>query len=207
MLFSHSKNKTNSYLSDEDVRLMLDFKAGNVASFEVLLKKYFKRILNFIFRYVGIRSVAEDLTQEVFMRVYKSAPNYLPRAKFKTWVYTIARNTSINEVKRNKQKIVSLDEMIECEGEQIPRQVEDKTIDRPDESAIRAETARVVKKAIYALGEKQRMVIILRRYENFSYQEIAKTMKISEKAVKSLLSRGRENLKKALSSFIKNETF
>lgn len=195
----------NPDILDDDVQLMLDFQAGDPASFEILLKRYFPRILNFIYRYVGSRESAEDLTQEVFLRVYKSAARYIPRAKFKTWLYTIARNISANELRRNRHQALSLNEGIDGEEGLIGRQVEDTRASRPGEDLVRDETARAVKRAIDGLPERQRTAVILYRYENFSYQEIAGAMRISEKAVKSLLSRGREGLRSALSGIIKDE--
>ncbi|MBU3912229.1 MAG: sigma-70 family RNA polymerase sigma factor [Candidatus Omnitrophica bacterium] len=202
MFFFKSEDKTIPYFSDPDVRLMLEFQKGSKEAFETLMRKNYPFLLNFIYRYTGDKATAEDLTQEVFIRVYKSASTYVPRAQFKTWLYKIARNTSLNELRRYKYRAVSLNTTIEIDGEQIPRQIEDKKIRRPDEILIHSETVQAVKRAIYALPERQRVVIILRRYEGFSYQEIARTMKISEKAVKSLLSRARENLKNALSCLI-----
>ena len=202
MFFFKSEDKTNPYLSDPDVRLMLEFQKGSKEAFETLMRKYYPSLLNFIYRYTGDKATAEDLTQEVFIRVYKSVSTYVPKAQFKTWLYKITRNISLNELRRYKHRVVSLNATIEIDGEQIPRQIEDKKMKRPDEVLIHSETVQTVKRAIYALPERQRAVIILRRYEGFSYQEIARTMKISEKAVKSLLSRARENLKNALSGLI-----
>lgn len=205
MFFFKSEHKTNPYLSDPDVRLMREFQKGNKNAFETLMHKYYPRLLNFIYRFCANREVAEDLTQEVFIRVYKSASTYAPKAQFKTWLYTIATNLSFNELRCNKHRPFSLDAPVDVDDEQISRQMEDKSILRPDEALVRSETVEVVKKAIYALSEKQRIAVILRRYENFSYQEIARTMKMSKKAVKSLLNRGRENLRKSLSGLFYGE--
>ena len=111
MVFSRKKKEPNPYLEDEDVRLMLAFKKGDAASFETLLKKYFPQMMNFIYRYVGDRTIAEDIAQEVFIRVYRKKDMYTPKARFKTWLYTIARNLSINELRKRKleQKLKSLE--------------------------------------------------------------------------------------------------
>lgn len=202
MAFLFKNNKSNPYLSDPDVSLMSRFQEGDKGAFEALMQKYYPRLLNFIYRYLGDKELAEDLAQEVFIRVYKSASHYAPRAQFKTWLYRIARNLSLNQLRRNKYKTVSLDGKISKDGETLNWEVEDKNSLRPDEHLIRSETAQRVRQAIYALPERQRVVVILYRFEDFSYREIAKTMKISEKAVKSLLSRARENLKNALSGLI-----
>ena len=198
MILKRSEKKNSSYLFDEDVKLMLDFQSGNNVSFETLLKKYFKRILNFIYRHVGDKALAEDLTQEVFIRVYQNKIKYSPKAQFKTWVYTIARNISINAIRKRKYNIISLDRTLNVDGEEIPVQVEDKKIPRPDEALINSETSKALKKALQLLPERQRTVIVLYRYEGLSYREIGYIMKITEKAVKSLIKRGRENLKNTL---------
>ncbi len=203
MFFFTLQDKSNPYLSDPDVRLMLEFQEGNKASFEILMRKYFPRLVNFIFRYVNSREAAEDLTQEVFLRVYKSGLSYKPQSKFQTWVFTIARNLSLNELRRNKYKTVSLDATFSSDDGELKRQVEDPNSASPDDEVLRREKAAAVKAAIDGLPENQRVAVLLRRYEQFSYEEIAQTMNVSSKAVKSLLSRARESLKNKLSGWFK----
>ncbi|MCK5013848.1 MAG: sigma-70 family RNA polymerase sigma factor [Candidatus Omnitrophica bacterium] len=202
MFFLTLKDKSNSYLSDPDVCLMLEFQEGNKASFETLMHKYFPRLLNFIYRYVSSREAAQDLTQEVFIRVYKSGSGYKPQSKFQTWVFTIARNLSLNELRRNKHRTVSLDATFSSDDGEMRRQVEDPNSVSPDEDLLRREKAVAVKAAIDDLPENQRVAVLLRRYEQFSYEEIARTMNISPKAVKSLLSRARESLKTKLAHLL-----
>ena len=205
MPFFQRNHREKPYLCDDDVRLMLDFQAGNTESFERLLEKYFPPVMNFVYRYTGNRTVAEDLTQEVFIKVYRSAASYTPKARFKTWIYTIARNCAFNEAKRSSRGNVSLDAIIDTGSERLQRQVEDKEAPQPGEELIRSETIQRVREAVASLPDKQRTAIILRRYDEFSYEEIAETMHISEKAVKSLLNRARENLRNALSGIIQRE--
>jgi len=180
---------------------MLEFQAGRKDSFETLLRKYYPRLLNFIYRFVGNREAAEDLTQEVFIKVYQGASGYQPHAQFKTWLYTIARNISLNALRKNKNSGFSLDEDIDCEGDSLKRQLPDTRNLNPKEELVQKETARVVQEAIQALPENQRLAVILRRYEEFSYEEIAKTMNVSVEAVKSILNRAKENLKKSLAGY------
>ncbi len=194
----------NTYLSDSDVQLMLAFQKGDVVSFEILLKKFFPRILNFINRFVHNRELAEDLTQEVFIKVYKQAHSYTPQSQFKTWLFTIAKNTSLNELRKKNQKHISLDADIEGSENKMQRQVEDISVVRPDKALLDQEKAQAIKRVMETLPENQRMVIMLRRYEHFSYDEIAKTMGCSVSAVKSLLSRARETLKEKL-AYLFNE--
>ncbi len=195
MLF---KDDPNPYLNDPDVRLMLEFQKGNKASLEELMHKYYPRLLNFIYRFVGSAELAEDLTQEVFLKVYSAAAGYRPASKFQTWVYTIAKNISLNELRHHKRTVVSLDEPFVSDDGPIERQVEDTAAPRVDEQMLRDETAAAVRAAIDSLPENQRIAVLLRRYEQFSYEEIAQSMQMSVKAVKSLLSRAKENLKNKL---------
>ena len=102
----------NPYLTDPDVVLMLDFKAGNKSAFEQLMVKYYPRILNFIYRYISQSESVEDLTQEVFIKIYHSASSYEPKSKFQTWVYTIAKNVSLNELRKKPLARFSLDEKV-----------------------------------------------------------------------------------------------
>ena len=107
--FLFKDNKPNQYLDDPDVLLMLKFKdEEDPEAFEELMRKNFSRIMNFIYRFVVSRELAEDLTQEVFIKIYNGASNYYPKSKFKTWAFTIARNVSLNEIRKNKGLIVSL---------------------------------------------------------------------------------------------------
>ena len=184
------------YFSDPDVGLMLDFQNGSTAAFEMLMEKYYRRILNFIYRYSGNKERAEDLTQEVFIKVYHHGKGYRPTAQFRTWLYTIAKNLSLNELKRHHHRSVSLDEPAAVETLKDPAPY-------PDKILADQEMARVIKTAISDLPENQRMAVILRRYEDFSYEEIAETMGVSLQAVKSLLNRAKDNLRLKLDKFIR----
>ena len=199
---STSNSSDSQYLSDIDVQLMLEFKGGDKASFEALMTKYFPRVLNFIYRFVGNRELAEDLTQEVFIKVYHSAANYTPQAKFQTWLFTIAKNISLNEIRRHKGHTISLDETFETDGNEVKRQFEDTKMANPKEELLLKEKQEIIKEAIHSLPENQRMAVLLRRYDNFSYEEIAKTLNVSVKAVKSLLSRAKENLREKLAGWV-----
>jgi RNA polymerase sigma-70 factor (ECF subfamily) len=196
------KRKENPYLSDPDVQRMLEFQGGSKSAFEALMQKYYPRVLNFIYRFLVSREIAEDLTQEVFLRVYKSAPRYKPKSQFQTWLYTIAKNICLNELRKNKDLVTSLDEPIFSANDQMQRQLADPNRAGPYEDLIQKEKATLIRRAINELPENQRMAIILRRYDNFSYAEIAATLNVSDKAVKSLLSRAKVKLKDKLSHMI-----
>ena len=192
--------KSRDYLSDPDVQLMLEVKEGNKNAFEQLMRKYYPRILNFIYRFTGNKANAEDLTQEVFMRVYNSAARYKARSKFQTWLYTIAKNVGLNELRRSKNPTLSLDEMFDSGEKEIKREIKDPHGSSPDEEIIQMEKIAKIRATINDLPEKQRIAVILKRYEGFSYAEIAATLNVSDKAVKSLLSRAKENLKNRLAN-------
>lgn len=185
---------------DADALLMLEFQKGSRASFETLLRKYYGRIFNFNLRMVGSREAAEDLAQETFLRVFRNPGSFVPRAKFQTWLYTIARNLCLNDLRRRKYQGFSLDDEASFESERTqPLAAAD---GRPDAPAMGRETQRLVRQAIRELPPQQRMAVILRRYEDFSYEDIARTMGTSVPAVKSLLSRARVFLRQRLETLL-----
>jgi RNA polymerase sigma-70 factor (ECF subfamily) len=190
------------YLSDPDVVLMLKFKQGDKSAFSGLLDKYHRPVINIIYRMIGDSHAADDLAQEVFMRVYNSSRNYQPTAKFSTWIYRIAMNLCLNELRRRKKRIFSLDENIPTQEGEVKIEIAEKDKDLPRDELAKKELQDIVKKAIESLPENQRMAVLLRRYENLSYEEIAKTMNCSVSAVKSLLNRAKESLKEKLRPYI-----
>ncbi|MGD2187434.1 MAG: RNA polymerase sigma factor, partial [Desulfobacterales bacterium] len=171
---------------------------GDRGAFDALMHKYYPRILNFIYRFIGNRQIAEDLSQDVFMRIYKNALHYRPRSQFQTWLYTIAKNVCLNELRRNRRRMVSLDETHKSGEKELRKAIEDPNTN-PDEALLRKEKIALIRAAIDALPENQRIAVILKRYENFSYNQIAATLNVTDKAVKSLLSRAKVNLKNKLS--------
>jgi RNA polymerase sigma-70 factor (ECF subfamily) len=195
------KQKETSYLADPDVECMLEVKKGDRAAFEILMRKYYPRILNFVYRFLGNRQLSEDLTQEVFMKVYKSARRYRPRSKFQTWLYTIAKNSCLNQQRRNRGLMVSLDEPIRSDERVQTKEISDPHAD-PAGHFFQKEKIALIQAAISDLPENQRIAVILRRYENFSYAEIAATLNVTDKAVKSLLSRAKVNLRNKLAGIV-----
>ena len=181
---------------------MLEFQGGSKSAFEALMQNYYPRLLNFIYRFVGSKESAEDLTQEVFLRVYKYGPRYKPRSKFQTWLYTIAKNICLNELRRNRDLFSSLDEPATAGNEDVQKQIADPQSSTADEELILKERATMIRQAINELPENQRLAVILRRYDSFSYAEIAETIGVSDKAVKSLLSRAKVNLRRRLSRLV-----
>ena len=190
------------YLSDPDVILMLKFKERDKAAFEQLLDKYQKPVINFIYRMIQDRDEADDLAQEVFVRVYNSAKRYEPKAKFSTWIYRITKNLCLNELRRRKRKFISLDETISTEEGELKREIASPEATSPYQDTSKHELQKVVKEAIESLPANQRIAVILRRYEQLSYEDIAKALECSVSAVKSLLSRAKESLKEKLTPYI-----
>ena len=184
----------NIYLSDPDVGLMLHFQKGNYESFEQLMDKHYKSVLNFIYRIIGNIEQAEELTQEVFIKIYDQGKKYRPQATFKTWLYVIAKNLSLNEIRKNKY----LDTRVIIDDTEVDPAVQN----QPDELASQQELADAVRVAIQQLPETQRLAVVLRRYEDLSYAEIATQLRTTEKAVKSLLHRAMTSLEKKLERFV-----
>jgi len=188
---------STAFSPDPDALLMQEAGKGDRAAFESLMRKYYRRIYNFIGRYVGDAALAEDLSQEVFLKAYQAALNYQPQAKFQTWLYTIARNTALNAL-RGRCPMVSLDETLKTEDGEITLQLADPSLKDSREKLKDEELAVMVRQAVDSLPEHQRLAVILRRYENLSYEDIADTLELSVPAVKSLLSRAKVNLQAKL---------
>ncbi|MFH1455170.1 MAG: RNA polymerase sigma factor [bacterium] len=179
--------------SDSDAELMKKVAQEDLIAFSELLKRYQSPLFNFNYRYLGNYDEAQDLTQEVFLRIYTSAKKYKPLAKFTTYLFKIARNLCLNKLKKRRFWLFSLDEPEK--SAEIP--ASDST--RPDVICEKEETIASVRKALSSLGENQRTAVILQRFYNLSYEEIAEVMECSVSAVESLLFRAKQNLKKRLS--------
>ena len=181
-------------MTRSDVQLMLDVKAGDDASFNLLLQKYRTPLINFLFRMVRDSATAEDLAQEVFLRVYRARKQYSPSAKFTTWLFRIATNLALNSVRdnRHRQMDVSIDAPVE--EDETPLQLPAREM-RIDEHMIERDRAEFIRQAISSLPEKQRVAVLLHKYEEMDYAEIAKILECSESALKSLLFRAYETLR------------
>jgi len=191
-----------------DVQLMLDVKAGDEQSFELLLRKYRTPLVNFLYRMVRNTAVAEDLAQEVFLRVYRARQEYAPSAKFTTWMFRIATNLALNSVRdnRHRQMEISMDQTTDTgEDEQRPLDVPDRAPSVEQELVARWR-AEMIMKAIHALPEKQRAAVLLHKYQELDYDEIARVLDCSESALKSLLFRAYENLRVQLAPLVNNNS-
>ena len=191
-------------LRDPDIRLMLRVRDDEPEAFASLVEHYQHRLVAVMNHLVGNAEEAEDLAQEVFLRVYRARKKYRPRSKFSTWLFTIANNLALNSLRsRQRKPVVSLP--VHDSGPLGPRPAEQLVHDRaggPTQHLQQEELAAVVRRALDSLNERQRMAVVLNKFEDMNYAEIAEVMGLTTKAVKSLLSRARENLRTALSGYI-----
>lgn len=189
---------------DPDAILMLRVKRGDRVAFAELVEKYKQPVMNLVYRTLHDEAEAEDLAQNVFLQVYKSAKRYESRAKFSTWLFTIARNLCLNEIRRRSRHPADSLEETHAEHEDQPRQqFEDKSSVPPPEKLLYGELAQKIEEALARLPENQRTAILLCRQEESSYEEIAEILGCSLSATKSLIHRGRETLKEKLKPYLK----
>ncbi|HEX4535469.1 MAG TPA: sigma-70 family RNA polymerase sigma factor [Candidatus Acidoferrum sp.] len=189
-----------------DVQLMLDVKAGDEQSFALLLHRYRTPLVNFLFRMVRNREQAEDLAQEVFIRVYRARADYVPSAKFTTWLFRIATNLALNSVRdtRHQRMEVSLDAPVTVdseEGDERPLDVAEKN-PNIEEHLVQEAQRDMIRHAIDKLPEKQRAAVLLHKYQDLDYGEISKILSCSESALKSLLFRAYETLRVELAPLV-----
>jgi RNA polymerase sigma-70 factor, ECF subfamily len=183
----------------EDIRLMSLASAGDMTAFEELVERHQRLVVGTVGRMLGTNSDAEDIAQQVFVRVWKNVKRYEPRAKFTTWLLKITRNLVFNELRRrSRHPAVPL----QSETEEEERPLKDERAVAPDASLLEHELQQAVDAAIAQLPETQRMAVILRRYEELSYEEIAETLDQSVSAVKSLLFRARTQLRESLKRYL-----
>lgn len=192
-------------LHDPDVRLMLEVRDDKAAAFEELMLRYQNRLVTVLEHLVGRRDVAEDLAQEVFLRVYRARKRYVPGSKFSTWLFTIANNVASNSLRSQSRRrevnwksrpgestgANTLDQMAQAASSLMPTRQADKS-----------EMCEIVREAISTLNERQRLAVLLSKFESMSYEEIAETMQMTPQAIKSLLSRARGNLRAVLEPYL-----
>ncbi|MEP6662527.1 MAG: sigma-70 family RNA polymerase sigma factor [Verrucomicrobiota bacterium] len=192
-------------MDDEpDVALMLRVKRGDLRAFEQLVEKYKQPVINVITRTLRDPTEAEDLAQNVFLQVYKSAYRYEGKAKFSTWLFTIARNLCLNEIRRRSRHPADSLDSSQTEDEEHPaRQFEDVKTFSPTENILQSELEQKVQDALGDLPENQRTAIVLCQQNELSYEDIAEVLGCSLSATKSLIHRGRETLKQKLKPYLK----
>jgi len=181
---------------DYDAELMLRVKEGDDASFGVLLDKHRSSVVHFLYRMVRNQAVAEELAQEVFLRVYRSRSTYEPTAKFTTWLFRIATHLALNSLRDGRNE--RLQEHLDDDTSSLPvRQVFDR---RPsvEQSMLHEAKLEEIRQAVATLPEKQRAAVLMHKYEEMEYTQIAGVLSCSESAVKSLLFRAYERLRTRL---------
>ncbi|HEY8900778.1 MAG TPA: sigma-70 family RNA polymerase sigma factor [Chthoniobacterales bacterium] len=183
----------------DDLELMARVRGGDAEAFTTLVERHQRRVVGTVVRMLGSPDEAEDLAQMVFVRVWKSAARWEPSAKFTTWLMTITRNLVFNEVRRRgRARLVPLEEP----DDQPPREYADPSVTTPAESIAEAELQAAIDTAIQSLAEQPRMALILRRYEEMPYEEIAVVLGVTVPAVKSMLFRARAELRLKLASYL-----
>ena len=186
-----------------DAQVMLRVKAGDDSAFDYLVQKYRRPMLNFMYRMAHNAAAAEDMAQEVFLRVYRSRQNYEASAKFTTWLYRIASNLAVNHARDTRherpESTVSLDEPDHNTG--LTMDLPDDTL-TAEEAIVRRERLAAIRQRVQALPERQRVAVIMHKYQQMDYRQIAEILKLSESAIKSLLFRAYETLRVQLKEFV-----
>lgn len=205
LLATSESSALHYQLNDPDVRLMLEVRDDSATAFEELMLRYQNRLVTVLEHLVGQRDLAEDLAQDVFLRIYRARKRYVPGAKFSTWLFTIANNVASNALRSQSRRreinwrrpsgestgANSLDQFAQAASSLMPARQMDK-----------AEMRDVVREAISTLNERQRMAVLLSKFESMSYEDIAETMQMTPQAIKSLLSRARGNLRAVLEPYL-----
>lgn len=187
------KNIHNS--EDPDAKMIKKVAEGDEVAFEQMVKKYEHRVLNTIYRYIGKSDEAEDIAQEVFIKVWSHAKSFKGKSKFSTWLYRIVVNQCLNYRCKHKERLTSLDEIME-QGK-TPESL------KVEIEFERQRKSKIVRRAINELPKRQRIALVLSKFEGKSYKEIAQIMGISLSSVESLIFRARGALKKKLLSLRK----
>jgi RNA polymerase sigma-70 factor (ECF subfamily) len=192
-------------LRDPDIRLMLRVRdQDDAAAFAQIVEMYQHRLIGVMHHLVGSAAEAEDLAQECFLRVYRTRKSYHPRARFSTWLFTIANNLALNAL-RTRRRRPSIPLEVSDSGPMGTRPEEQLVPDRgeaPGHQLQQQELAAVIRRALDGLNERQRMAVVLNKFEDMGYAEIAEVMGLSVKAVKSLLSRARCRLREELQGYV-----
>ena len=191
-------------MRDPDIRLMLRVREDDPAAFSELVAQFQHRLVGIMHHLVGNADEAEDLAQEVFLRVYRNRKKYSPSAKFSTWLFTIANNLAMNALRnRSRRPIVPLNgHNTDPAGARPEEQIAKPNGETPSFGLRQAELADRIRAALDTLNERQRMAVVLNKFEDMNYAEVAEVMGLTPKAVKSLVSRARARLRDALAGYV-----
>jgi RNA polymerase sigma-70 factor (ECF subfamily) len=199
LVYIHTMVNESHHIDWELMRLTAD---GDMAAFKRLVEKYQHAVINLAFRFLGSRDEAEDIAQEVFIQVYKTASKYRPEASFATWLFRIATNMCLNELRHRKRiREVPLEPSSGDSERSTIMEVPAPEGTRPDVQLEQGERNRIIQESLEVLPPNQRMAVILKRFEGLSYQEIADVLDTSVSAVESLLFRAKQTLKKRLAPY------
>jgi RNA polymerase sigma-70 factor (ECF subfamily) len=185
-------------VADYDAALMLTFQKGNDLAFQELVERNHPRVIGLAYRFTNNAAEAEDLAQEVFLRIYRARHTYKPTAKFSTWMFRIAANASLNALRARAKRRDDVSMTLLAGEEDHPAALPDTESRSPDHLLHQRDLRETVREAIQALPEKQQVAVILNKYEGLDHAEIARMIGCSTMAVKSLLARARDNLRNRL---------
>jgi RNA polymerase sigma-70 factor (ECF subfamily) len=194
--------------ADPGVQLMLAYQGGDEGAFDRIVETYSAQVFALLTRFLGQKAGREDLVQEVFLRVVRARERYEPTARFSTWLYRIVFNLSINETQRAGVKEVRPGEGAgspDSSANDVLSEFRDERIEDPSERMMQDDIVQAVRRAIALLPEQQRMALVLAKYHEMPYADIAAVLGSSEKAVKSLVHRARENLRETLAPYLQGE--
>jgi RNA polymerase sigma-70 factor, ECF subfamily len=187
----------------DDAAIMLELRAGNMAGFDFLIQKYRKPIIHFMYRMVHNQAVAEELAQEVFLRIYRSRETYRAEARFSTWLYRIATNLGVNHARDTRhERAASTIYLDEADSETGTTPDVADTTPSAEANMLRRERLNAIRQHVLALPERQRMAVLMHKYEGMDYKQIGDILKLSESATKSLLFRAYQTLRDKLKDFI-----
>jgi RNA polymerase sigma-70 factor, ECF subfamily len=198
------QGETPGAVPDADADLMLRFQSGDEGAFAALVRRYQDRIVSLAYRYLASSADAEDLAQEVFLRVYRAKDSYRASAKFSTWIHRITANASLNQLRGAKARRSLSAPLGRDEG---GIEFEDEAAETPEAGLEKDELTRVLRRIVAELPERQRIAILLNKYEGLGYEEVAQAMEMSVTAVKSLLTRARVNIRERLEPYLESGRF
>lgn len=186
-----------------DAAVMLRVAAGDEAGFNYLVEKYHRPMIHFLYRMVHNQSVAEELTQEVFLRVYRARDSYRAEARFTTWLYRIATNLAVNHARDTRHERTAQTVYLDAPDEETGA-TPDLADDEPtvEQHLLREERMKAIRDHVMALPERQRMAVLMHKYQGMDYRQIGEVLKLSESATKSLLFRAYQTLREKLKNFV-----
>jgi len=186
-------------MEEFESKIMVEVAKGDLSAFREIVERYQKPLMNFVTTFVGDKTTSEDIAQEVFLRAFKAAKDYKPKAKLKTWLFKIAINYCLNEIRANKNspQFIDLFELNEAGFLAVAPDTYS-----PEKEFEKRELGAILRKVIARLPEKQKIALLLQKYNGFSYEEVSHVMGCSVSAVESLIQRARHNLKEALSPYL-----